>query len=65
MGVPNYYPKIITITSSIGITTVTNWEGPGRLQSMGLQRVGHDWVTEQQQRIHILSVAVYKYMHEC
>ena len=24
-------------------------EGPGRLQSMGLQRVGHDLVTEQQQ----------------
>ena len=22
---------------------------PGVLQSMGLQRVGHDWVTEQQQ----------------
>ena len=24
---------------------------PGMLQSMGLQRVGHDWVTEQQQYI--------------
>ena len=23
------------------------------LQSMGLQRVGHDWVTEQQQHIKI------------
>ena len=23
-------------------------EEPGRLQSMGLQRVGHDWVTKQQ-----------------
>ena len=22
------------------------------LQSMGLQRVGHDWATEQQQHIH-------------
>ena len=27
------------------------WTGrPGVLQSMGLQRVGHDWVTEQQQQ---------------
>ena len=25
-------------------------ERPGLLQSMGLQRVGHDWVTEQQQQ---------------
>ena len=23
---------------------------PGMLQSMGSQRVGHDWVTEQQRR---------------
>ena len=26
-------------------------EEPGMLQSMGSQRVGHDWVTEQQQRM--------------
>ena len=26
-------------------------EMPGVLQSMGLQRVGHDWETEQQQMI--------------
>ena len=26
-------------------------EEPGRLQSMGLQRVGHDWATEQQEHI--------------
>ena len=25
-------------------------EKPGVLQSIGLQRVGHNWVTEQQQR---------------
>ena len=25
--------------------------GPGVLQSMGSQRVGHDWVTEQQYRL--------------
>ena len=26
-------------------------EKPGMLQSMGLQRVGHDWVTKQQKRV--------------
>ena len=26
---------------------------PGMLQSMGLQRVGHDWATEQQQQIYL------------
>ena len=26
-------------------------EEPGRLQSMGLQRVGHDWGTDQQQEL--------------
>ena len=32
-------------------------EKPGMLQSMGSQRVGHDWVTEQQQ-IKIVSINV-------
>ena len=33
------------------------WTGkPGRLQSMGLQRVGHDWVTEQQQQPRLCAV---------
>ena len=50
-------------------------ERPGVLQSMGLQRVGHDWVTVQQQCIYNVytiiyiyihcTVAVYKYMHAC
>ena len=29
---------------------------PGGLQSMGLQRVGHDWVTKQQQTIVLVKV---------
>ena len=31
-------------------------EKPGGLQSMGLQRVGHDLVTKQQQYIHFIYV---------
>ena len=26
---------------------------PGMLQSMGLQRVGHDWATEEQQQMYL------------
>ena len=32
------------------------------LQSMGLQRAGHEWVTEQQQRRGYPSVAVCVYV---
>ena len=32
--------------------TLRDGEKPGMLQSMGLQRAGHDLVTEQQQNIH-------------
>ena len=41
-------------------------EEPGRLQSMGSQRVGHDLVTKQQYVIYILYVCKYvniRYMH--
>ena len=32
------------------------WTGkPGVLQSMGSQRIGHEWVTEQQQQVYIFS----------
>ena len=49
------------------------WTGkPGRLQSLGLQRVGHDLATEQQQNVVIcflLSILVkfltFKYVQEC
>ena len=31
-------------------------QGPGVLQSMGSQRVGHDWANEQQQQVfHLLA----------
>ena len=29
---------------------------PGVLQSMGSQRVGHDWATEQEQQQHVLKI---------
>ena len=39
-------------THSSILTWETPWtEEPGRLQSMGSQRVGHDLVTKQQQRV--------------
>ena len=39
----------MTTHSSILAWTVPWTEEPGGLQSMGLQRVGHEWATEQQQ----------------
>ena len=45
----------ITDARNLGKLWEMVWEGrPGMLQSMGLQRVTHDWATEQQQqRIHL------------
>ena len=37
--------------SSILAWEIPRTEGPGRLQSMGLQRVGHDWATDQQLQV--------------
>ena len=42
------------ITNAMDMSLGKPWEmvrdeGPGMLQSMGLQRVGHDWVAEQPQ----------------
>ena len=35
--------------------TELNWGKPGMLQSMGSQKVGHDWAAEQQQK-HVLEI---------
>ena len=36
------------------------WTGrPGMLQSMGLQRVGHDWVTEMTELLYLFSIPIY------
>ena len=34
---------------------------PGLLQSMGSQRVGHDWATEEQQREELISLCFFNY----
>ena len=39
-------------------------EEPGRLQSMGSQRVGHDLATKQQQRIlHLQPISSFFWLH--
>ena len=40
----------MAIHSSILVWRIPWTEEPGRLQSMGLQRVRHDWATEQPQQ---------------
>ena len=47
--------KEMTNHSSILAWRIPWTEEPGGLQSMGLQRVGHDLATEQQQQQHIIS----------
>jgi len=50
---------------------ISQTEVPGRLQSVGLQRVRHDWVTKQQQQISNLpfilmsSIPLYEYTSAC
>ena len=41
-----------TNKSNIQLSSGTQWGTgkPGMLHSMGLQRVGHDWATKQQQK---------------
>ena len=41
--------KEVTTPSSILAWEILWTEEPGRLQSMGWQRVGHDWETKQQE----------------
>ena len=45
--------KEMATHSSILAWEIPWTEEPGRLQSMGLQRVGHDLGTKQQQQCHI------------
>ena len=47
--------KEMATHSSILAWEIPWTEGPGRLQSMGLQKVGHDLVTEQQQQFYLLN----------
>ena len=47
--------KEMATHSSIPAWRIPGTEEPGRLQSMGLQRVGHDWVTS----LHFISLHTY------
>ena len=46
LGQENALEEEMATHSSILAWKIPWTEGPGRLQSMGLQRVGHDWATE-------------------
>ena len=53
LGQEDSLEKEVATHSSILAWKIPWAEEPGGLQSMGLQRVGHDLVTEQQQQ-HLL-----------
>ena len=55
--------KEIANHSSILAWKIPRMEGPGRLQSMGSQRVGHDWVAftftfQKEQKLHHMEIKV-------
>ena len=43
--------EVMAAHSSIRAWKIPWAEEPGRLQSMGLQRVGHDWATEHKKHL--------------
>ena len=51
LGQKDKLEKEMAICSSIIAWKITWTEKPGRLESMGSQRVGHDLVTKQHQKI--------------
>ena len=52
-----------TTHSSILAWEIPWTEEPGRLQSMGLQRVGSDLATKQQQQYIYIYIVLYIYMY--
>ena len=52
LGQDDPLEKGMAIHSSILAWRIPWTEEPGRLQSMGLQRVGHDWATDQWTSVH-------------
>ena len=50
LGQEDPLEKGMATHSSILVWRIPCTEEPAGLQSMGSQRVGHDWLTEQQQR---------------
>ena len=49
----------ITDAMNMNLGKLREMVRPGMLQSMGLQRVGHDWATEQQQQHNIVVICNY------
>ena len=56
LGQENPLEKAIAIHSSNLAWRIPWTEKPGRLQSMGLQRVGHDWVNNTHKHTHTLDM---------
>ena len=52
--------KKMATHSSILDWQISWTEEPGRLQSMGLQRVGHDWVANGGYQAHMHSMLIYQ-----
>ena len=53
----------MTTHSGILVWKIPGTGRPGMLQSMGSQRVGHDWATEQQQEhTYIFSTLFWKHL---
>ena len=59
LGWEDHLEKETAIHSSILAWKIAWTEGPGRLQSMGSQRVRHDLATKQQQTQKIISFYMY------
>ena len=51
LGQEDPLEKGMTTHSSILVWKIPWTEDPGKLQSMGSQRVGHNWATEHQQAL--------------
>ena len=56
LGQEDPLEKGMATPSSIFAWVIPWTQEPGGLQSMGLQRVGHDWVTKQQQTVILVKV---------
>ena len=66
MGREDLLEKEMATHTSILAWKIPWTEDPGRLQSKGLQRVGHTWVTEQQQQQQPeLSISLMNWKDHC
>ena len=59
-GTEDPLEKAVATHSSIPVWRIPWTEEPGELQSMGLQRVRHDWETNTQPVLHFKSISLLK-----